>query len=42
MRSMDLLPKRADKPEWQHTQDYWAERESIPAIDLDDGALDSE
>ena len=34
MRSMHLLPKRGDKPEWQHTQDYWREREDIPAIDL--------
>ena len=24
MRGMHLLPKRGDKPEWQHTQDYWA------------------
>jgi len=23
-RNMHLLPKRGDKPEWQHTQDYWA------------------
>ncbi|MEX2482101.1 MAG: NAD(P)/FAD-dependent oxidoreductase [Gammaproteobacteria bacterium] len=35
MRSMHLLPKRGDKPEWQHTQDYWAEKDAIPAIDLD-------
>jgi len=35
MRSMHLLPKRGDKHEWQHTQDYWLEREQIPAIDLD-------
>jgi cation diffusion facilitator CzcD-associated flavoprotein CzcO len=35
MRAMDLLPRRGDKPEWQHTQDYWAEKEAIPAIDLD-------
>ncbi len=34
MRSMHLLPKRLDKPEWQHTQDYWRERDDIPAIDL--------
>ena len=39
-RSMHLLPKRGDKPEWQHTQDYWAEREMIPAIDLDDAEFD--
>ncbi|MBL9010346.1 MAG: NAD(P)/FAD-dependent oxidoreductase [Alphaproteobacteria bacterium] len=35
MRSMHLLPKRGDKPEWAHTQDYWAETKSLPAIDLD-------
>jgi cation diffusion facilitator CzcD-associated flavoprotein CzcO len=35
MRSLDLLPKRGNKPEWQHTQDYWAEKDTIPAIDLD-------
>ncbi|HXK24136.1 MAG TPA: NAD(P)/FAD-dependent oxidoreductase [Myxococcota bacterium] len=34
MRAMHLLPKRGDKPEWQHTQDYWAEKKAIPAIDL--------
>ncbi|MFN3523169.1 MAG: flavin-containing monooxygenase [Phenylobacterium sp.] len=35
MRAMHLLPKRGDKPEWQHTQDYWAEKDELPAIDLD-------
>ncbi|HRE00502.1 MAG TPA: NAD(P)/FAD-dependent oxidoreductase, partial [Ilumatobacteraceae bacterium] len=39
MRSMHLLPKRGDKPEWQHTQDYEAERVALPAADLDDGCL---
>jgi cation diffusion facilitator CzcD-associated flavoprotein CzcO len=39
MRGMHLLPKRLDKPEWQHTQDYWAEKDSIPSADLDDGCL---
>ncbi len=36
MRSMHLLPKRGDKPEWQHTQDYWRERKELPEINLDD------
>jgi hypothetical protein len=36
MRAMQLLPKRGDKPEWRHSQDYWAERNELPAIDLDD------
>jgi len=39
MRGMHLLPKRGDKPEWAHTQDYWAEKDEIPAIDLDDSAF---
>jgi cation diffusion facilitator CzcD-associated flavoprotein CzcO len=37
MRGMHLLPKRGDKPEWQHTQDYWNEKDQFPAADLDDG-----
>jgi len=35
MRDLDKLPRRGDKPEWRHNQDYWAERVEIPAIDLD-------
>jgi cation diffusion facilitator CzcD-associated flavoprotein CzcO len=35
MRGLDQLPQRGDKPEWRHNQDYWTEREEIPAIDLD-------
>ena len=35
MRSLHLLPRRGDKPEWQHTQDYWHEKDILPAIDLD-------
>jgi len=36
MRGMHLLPKRGNKPEWQHTQDYWTEKDEFPAADLDD------
>ena len=39
MRGMHLLPKRGDKPEWQHTQDYWTEKDQFPAANLDDGTL---
>ncbi len=39
MRGLHLLPKRGDKPEWQHTQDYWAEKDIFPVIDLDDAAF---
>jgi cation diffusion facilitator CzcD-associated flavoprotein CzcO len=35
LRSQHLMPRRLDKPEWQHTQDYWSEKIDIPAIDLD-------
>jgi cation diffusion facilitator CzcD-associated flavoprotein CzcO len=39
MRDMHLLPKRGDKPEWQHSQDYWAEKDQFRAIDLADAAF---
>jgi len=39
MRGMHLLPKRGEKPEWQHNQDYWAEKDEFPAIDLKDRAF---
>ena len=35
MRGMHLMPRRGDKPEWMHNQDYWREAAEIPAIDLD-------
>ena len=38
-RSMHLMPKAGNKPEWRHTQDYWREREDLPSVDLDDGCL---
>jgi cation diffusion facilitator CzcD-associated flavoprotein CzcO len=39
MRATHLLPRRGDKPEWQHTQDYWREKDQFPAIDLGDPAF---
>jgi cation diffusion facilitator CzcD-associated flavoprotein CzcO len=39
MRSMNLLPRRGDKPEWQHSQDYWREKDELPEISLDDAAF---
>jgi len=39
MRGMHLLPKRGDKREWQHTQEYWREKNEFPSIDLDDRAF---
>lgn len=38
-RAMPELPKSGDKPEWMHNQDYWAEKDEFPAIDLDDEAF---
>ena len=35
MRGLDQLPRRGERPEWMHNQDYWLERDAIPAIDLD-------
>ena len=35
MRSMHLMPKRGADPIWQHSQDYWREKDELPAIDLD-------
>jgi len=39
MRGMHLLPKAGDKPEWRHTQDYWLEKDQLPAIDLDEASF---
>jgi len=39
MRDMHRLPRRGDKAEWQHSQDYWTEQREFPAIDLDDKAF---
>ena len=39
MRNVHVLPKRGSKPEWQHTQDYWNEKDEFPAINLDDAAF---
>ena len=34
MRGLDAMPRRGDKPEWRHNQDYWAEKDAFPLIDL--------
>jgi monooxygenase len=34
MRGLDQMPRRGDKPEWRHNQDYWREKDEIPFIDL--------
>jgi len=35
-RSVHLLPKRGDKPEWAHSQDYWWEKDELATTDLAD------
>lgn len=39
MRDIHLMPKRGDKPEWQHTQDYFTEKDRFPLIDLEDAVF---
>ena len=34
MRGLEAMPRRGDKPEWRHNQDYWAEKDAFPKIDL--------
>ena len=34
LRGEHRLPRRGEAAEWRHTQDYWAEKDEIPAIDL--------
>ncbi|WP_324828398.1 flavin-containing monooxygenase [Qipengyuania zhejiangensis] len=33
-RGLDSMPRSGNKPEWRHNQDYWREREEIPAIEF--------
>jgi cation diffusion facilitator CzcD-associated flavoprotein CzcO len=39
MRGMTLLPRQGERLPWRHSQDYWSEKDELPAADLDDGAL---
>ncbi len=34
MRGMDALPRRGSERDWQHTQDYWNEKDEFPKLDL--------
>ncbi|MGE8317116.1 MAG: flavin-containing monooxygenase [Comamonas sp.] len=36
LRDMHLMPQSGNTREWQHTQDYWGEKDEFPAIDLTD------
>ena len=35
VRDLDKMPRRGAKEEWRHNQDYWAERDAFPQIDLE-------
>jgi cation diffusion facilitator CzcD-associated flavoprotein CzcO len=39
MRGVHLMPRQGNKPPWQHTQDYWKDKDQLPAADIDDGTL---
>ncbi len=39
MRGLHLMPRQGDRPPWQHNQDYWTDKDELPAADLDDGTL---
>ncbi len=39
-RGLHLLPQQGDHEPWLHGQDYWAEKDILPRVDLDDGALE--
>lgn len=38
-RADGLLPKRGDRRDWQHSQDYWSEKDEFARIDLTDSAF---
>ncbi|NNF78349.1 MAG: NAD(P)/FAD-dependent oxidoreductase [Rhizobiales bacterium] len=39
MRSMHKMPKQGDRQPWIFSQDYYKEKDEIPAADLEDGTL---
>ena len=39
MRKIHLMPRQGDKEPWVHRQDYFIEKNTIPAADLEDGTL---
>ena len=36
---MHLMPRQGDHQPWIHTQDYWIDKDLLPAVDLGDGTL---
>ncbi len=39
LRGLDIMPRQGDRQPWVMTQDYFDDRETLPAADLDDGTL---
>ena len=39
LRGLHLMPSQGDHEPWLHAQDYWSEKDELPRVDLDDGAL---
>ena len=39
LRGHALMPRQGDRGPWVNSQDYYEERESLPAADLEDGTL---
>ena len=39
VRKMHIMPKQGDREPWIFSQDYYSEKDEIPAADLDDGTL---
>jgi len=39
MRALAILPKQGDHEPWVMTQDYFTDRETLPAVDFEDGSL---
>ncbi len=38
-RLIHIMPKQGDRDPWLHTQDYYTDKDTLPAADLDDGTL---
>lgn len=39
LRGLDIMPKQGDRQPWVMKQDYFDDRETLPAADLEDGTL---
>jgi len=38
-RGLHMMPQQGDHEPWLFTQDYWYEKDALPAADLEDGSL---